>query len=794
MARIFQPYYWHGDIPEAAVALLTRAAVPRAAGPLDRIARGEAVVHIADVTAEHDYRAYQSDDCKQKQLLQPFVEAAGGRTGLWLPLRSENRLLGAFVIARREVRPFTDKQIALVQGFADQAVIALENARLLSELRSAHAATERERAILHSVLDNMTDGVALAEADGTWALYNRAILVLNGFPNGLIEDLKTFPAVWRWQLENGNLQRYCPTIEEDLALVQKRFDEANPTPMLFRRPNGRWIEGRWVALPDGRRLRMQRDVTELKEQEDRIVRERDAAESARAEAEAANQAKSTFLGTMSHEIRTPMNGVLGMIEVLERRGLSDRQRRIVGTMRESSHALLRIIDDVLDFSKIEAGRLEIESAQFSLRQLLGGTVDALQPQALAKGLVLETRIQPASDDTLIGDPTRVRQILFNLLSNAIKFTECGRIDLHAGTTPLGNGRSRVTVAVVDTGIGIDPTLQAGLFMPFSQADSSTTRRYGGSGLGLSIERRLAQLMDGDVTVESEPGKGSTFTATVVLAVAPVQAATALSSSSFSPSLLPHARLLVVDDHPVNREVLVQQLELLGLSADASAGGIEALAAWQPGRYAVVLADLHMPGMDGYELTCRLRAAEAERCCARTPIVAVTANALRGEAERCMAVGMDGFIAKPVAIEALAQELTRWLPRLAQNAISPDTEQADDRVFDAGRLRRAFGDDNARISVLLDEFAADATKDLVAIRSAKSAADVVQAAHRLKGAAWTFGARGLAAQVEAVETAARNGDLVAADRQADGIDALLTETLRLARAAFGDGQSLGGTKR
>ena len=242
----------------------------------------------------------------------------------------------------------------------------------------------------------------------------------------------------------------------------------------------------------------------------------DAAEVARGEAEAANEAKSTFLATMSYEIRTPMNGVLGMMDVLERQALSNDQRPLVATMRDSAQSLLRIIDDVLDFSKIEAGRLELETTAFSLSGLVSGAIDTLRPQAVARGLTMEIEIEPGSDDALTGDPTRIRQILFNLLSNAVKFTERGEILVRAATAPLGGGQTEVTLAVKDTGIGLDAAQQARLFEPFSQADSSTTRRYGGTGVGLSIVRRLAQLMGGDVAIESAPGEGSTFTVTLVL--------------------------------------------------------------------------------------------------------------------------------------------------------------------------------------------------------------------------------------------------------------------------------------
>ena len=266
-----------------------------------------------------------------------------------------------------------------------------------------------------------------------------------------------------------------------------------------RTASGRYVQFNFKPTDDGGLLALTRDITELRNREEALAAAkeaaeaaRDAAERARAEAEAANQAKSTFLATMSHEIRTPMNGVLGMVDVLERQGLSELQRRTVATMRESGQALLHIIDDVLDFSKIEAGRLELESTPFSLSGLVNAALDAFRPQVIAKGLTLDAEIDAGSQDALVGDPTRVRQILFNLLSNAIKFTERGGVRVLAGTTALGGGHTRVTLAVSDTGIGLSEEQLARLFEPFMQADSSTTRQFGGSGLGLSIVRRLAR--------------------------------------------------------------------------------------------------------------------------------------------------------------------------------------------------------------------------------------------------------------------------------------------------------------
>ena len=387
---------------------------------------------------------------------------------------------------------------------------------------------------------------------------------------------------------------------------------------------------------------------------------------------------------------------------------------------------------------------------------------------LAKGLTLDAEIDAGSQDALVGDPTRVRQILFNLLSNAIKFTEHGGVRVRAGTLPLGGGSTRVTLAVADTGIGMGAEQLARLFQPFVQADSSTTRQFGGTGLGLSIVRRLAQVMGGDVAVESAPGAGSTFTVTLTLHAAPADSPletrlrpVAGTSANVAARPGEGPRVLVVDDHPVNREVLVLQLKLLGIAADSAANGVDALAAWAPGRYAAVLADIHMPHMDGHELARRLRAAEADRGGARTPIVAVTANAMKGEEERCLASGMDAYLVKPVSIERLRATLERWLPIQEESSVGDRTDpRRAAAAIDRDVLAAWLGEDRAAIDSLLGKFretAVEAEREIDAASRTGNLAKLAAAAHKLKGAAQAVGATGVGAAAAALEQAGKAGD-------------------------------------
>jgi TMAO reductase system sensor TorS len=409
-------------------------------------------------------------------------------------------------------------------------------------------------------------------------------------------------------------------------------------------------------------------------------------------AEAASRAKSQFLANMSHEIRTPMNGILGMAELLLSTHLNERQLNLAQTIQLSSEALLRVINDILDFSKIEAGKLELEKTDFDLRPLIEETMGLLAEYADKKGLELICRIDDQLPTALNGDPGRLRQVLTNLVGNAVKFTEAGEILVSVSLLEQNEDTTLVRFEVKDTGIGIDPEAQEHIFDAFSQADSSMSRKFGGTGLGLAICKQLCEAMGGRIEVKSEPGHGSSFIFSARLCKLvdscpePRDACLPLAQQPEMIIPLHKGRILVAEDNVVNRNVAKVMLESFGLDADIVSNGREVLRALSHTSYSLVFMDCQMPEMDGYEATRKIREWEAslyselgtsEFVRSRIPIIALTAHAMEGDREQCLAVGMDDYLSKPFSRKQMGDVLERWLHRESEQKGNPAAAHIQD---------------------------------------------------------------------------------------------------------------------
>ncbi|MCK6550853.1 ATP-binding protein [Myxococcota bacterium] len=400
-------------------------------------------------------------------------------------------------------------------------------------------------------------------------------------------------------------------------------------------------------------------------------------------AEEGARAKSAFLANMSHEIRTPLNGVLGLADLLRHTGLDVEQQRYAEEISRSGSVLLRLLNEILDLSKIEAGRLELVAVDFELGPLVGEVVRLVEDASGPTHVAVEHHVAPSLPTIVRGDPHRIRQVLTNLVSNALKFTREGGVEVHVDRAD----GDLVRFEVRDTGIGIPPDVQARLFQPFTQADSSTTRRYGGTGLGLAISARLCALMGGRIGVESTPGHGSVFWFDVPLPGAPHAAPSPSPPSEVH--VVEHAPLaasvLLAEDNAVNRMVARRMLEGLGCRVDVAVDGREALERASRERYDVVFMDCQMPELDGFDASRRIRALAEGR--GAVPIVALTANAMSGDRERCLDAGMNDYISKPVAREALQRALETYV----RSPATPPPEReggAEPRGSTAADARRA----------------------------------------------------------------------------------------------------------
>ena len=601
--------------------------------------------------------------------------------------------------------------------------------------RAEDALRERER-LLQDVIDGSPSPIFLKDRDGRFIAVNASLERLLGIPREEIKgktdyDIASKETADHWRAHDTKVMAAGKAIQvEEVADLQDghHIFLANKFPL---------VDAAGQVYGVGA---ISHDITERKKAEEALQQAKEAAE-------AANVAKSQFLANMSHELRTPMNAILGMIDVALPKAIDPTVQDCLQTARGSADLLLTLLNDLLDSAKIESGKLELESAPFSLRRMLDQITRALSVRASEKGLCFYCRMPDETPDAVIGDRMRLQQILLNLAGNAIKFTEHGEVEMSLRSRSQ-DGEACLEFAVRDTGIGIPPSGRERLFQPFAQADASMARRFGGTGLGLAISKRLVEMMGGRIWVESELGKGSTFCFAVRLPLTKELPADFEAPAAYPALACAPLRILLVEDNPANQKLANYILQDRGHLVEIAGDGQEAVYLTEQNRYDVILMDVQMPGMNGLEATAAIR--KRDDGDTRVPIIAMTAHAMKGDRDRCLAAGMNGYLSKPVnaqemigLVESLAcVAAPRTQPAAATPTAAEISPQATSPVFDAEEaLSRCF-DSEDMVREMIQCFFDEVDTSFPKMRAALEKGDLEEVGrlgHRMKGTVVYLGA-------------------------------------------------------
>lgn len=606
-------------------------------------------------------------------------------------LVQENHNLLIEVEALRAASFAQEQQLLTVTSIMDEVMLEIETKR--NALKEKNKKLRELNAYIHRINDTMDSLLVVADLTGKVVQINRSFSEQLEWPQQNLSQIDLDQLFGAAVLdEMGDIANASDSSPCRVVSVLKKKGHLENEMILNRQHSGPseaiyLVKGELLHSHQGKLqgiLLNATDISELKQRELALCESEEALKQSKIAADAANKAKGDFLAMMSHEIRTPMNVIIGLTDLVLKTNLGGKQRTYLKNVDIASHSLLRILNDVLDFSKIDAGKLTMESVPFNLAQLLDNTRSVFGHSAFDKGLKFEIEMPKGLELNIIGDPLRLQQVLSNLLNNAIKFTDYGHVILSATVKSIRVGEVELQFRVSDSGIGMTPTQINLLFVPFTQAQNSTSRQYGGTGLGLSICKNIVEMMAGSIWITSESGRGTECVFSVCFPFASRDEVINFASNNReevdSIDQYYGARILVVDDNALNRDLVMALLEQHQFSLDQASNGQEALDAVTNSPYDLVLMDIQMPGMDGLETTTKMRQLQKGR---RIPVIALSANVLVGQQQNYEHAGIDDFLVKPISQSSLLATLIRWLkPRhsslstanLVHAKTCPDIEQ------------------------------------------------------------------------------------------------------------------------
>jgi PAS domain S-box-containing protein len=650
----------------------------------------------------------------------------------------------------------------------------------------------------HSIFENSVEGIFQSSFNGKFLTVNPALVNILGYESAeellkvdIAKDVYINPEAREQiikELEEKKVinNRNITLKKKDGTLVTVRLNDRMLTDEFGNQP---YFEGNIEDITERVKIEEER-----KKAEEALRLEKQRSDALALEATQATKLKSQFLANMSHEIRTPMNGILGFLSLIEKGSYKDidEMKQYIANAKQSAESLLDIINDILDLSKIEAGKMELESVDFNIEKILNDAISFLSPKSNEKGLQILTNISSGSILDVNGDPSRLRQIFLNLISNAIKFTEKGKILIDVKSYLGGKGVINFSASVEDEGIGIPEEKINTLFKAFSQVDGSNTRKYGGTGLGLVICKEFVSLMGGEIKVESKYGKGSKFIFTAKLKTQqrkkkeqifnkPVEVSHLDSDIVLESDFLKEERtkykVLLAEDNIINQKVALKILSYAGYLTEAVGNGLEAVEAVKNNDYNIVLMDVQMPEMDGFTATQKIRQFEDEK--SKIPIIAITAHALMGDKEKCIAAGMNDYISKPIVAEKLLATMDAWLgiktPKVVEKI---KLEKGFEKLLDFSVLNKmSLGDKNFQkdllksfIQDILDRFA-----KLYNLIKTKEIEKITNEAHTIKGASYSVGANKIGDEALGIELSGKQKDLPSIIERMENLQKAIDET-------------------